>query len=150
MSSFYPACFSENDIFKIQVLFSNYSLLSVTLLVYIISKILPTAPYTPVRISDQWNSGILELTRQSSILIGHWLHSYAYWCERRSREDFRYTALVFFQLSHFFRRLDSKNLSQKIVNFNCLFSWRKNCRNSKKLKIYRHLLIKIYEPPYAS
>ena len=56
----------------------------------LISKILPTAPFTPVGVSDQWNSGILELSRQSSILIGHWLHSYAYWCKRRSREDFRY------------------------------------------------------------
>jgi hypothetical protein len=34
---------------------------------------IPTAPFTPVGVSNQWNSGILELSRQSSILIGHWL-----------------------------------------------------------------------------
>jgi hypothetical protein len=34
---------------------------------------IPTAPFTPVGVSDQLNSGILELSRQSSILIGHWL-----------------------------------------------------------------------------
>ena len=51
---------------------------------------IPSAPLTPVGVNDQWNSGIIELSRQSSILIGHWLHSYAYWCKKRSREDFRY------------------------------------------------------------
>ena len=34
---------------------------------------IPTAPFTTVGVSDQWNSGILELSRQSSNLIGHWL-----------------------------------------------------------------------------
>ena len=34
---------------------------------------IPSAPFTPVGVSDQCNSGILGLSRQSSILIEHWL-----------------------------------------------------------------------------